>query len=122
MHEFLENMFDVLLLELMPYIDKNYYRKRIDFSLEQIITNGAYKSVEHRAIINSKRERISIATFYGPGGEGHIGPLPSIVGPEKPALFKTLTVADYYKGFVNKEGTTKSYVDCLRIQNEDITP
>ncbi|XP_028767016.1 protein SRG1-like [Neltuma alba] len=39
----------------------------------QIITNGAYTSVEHRAIINSKMERISIATFYGPGREGYIG-------------------------------------------------
>ncbi|KAK4261860.1 hypothetical protein QN277_004800 [Acacia crassicarpa] len=87
----------------------------------QIITNGEYKSVEHRATVNSKMERISIATFYGPGREGHIGPAPSLVGPEKPAQFKTLSVPDYYKGFISKEGPIKSYIDLLRIQNEDIT-
>lgn len=69
--------------------------------------------------MNSEMERISIATFYGPGHDGFIGPAPSLLGPEKPALFRTLSVADYYKGFVSKEGTTKSYIDVMRIQNQD---
>lgn len=80
-----------------------------------------YRGAEHRATINSEKERISIATFYGPGGDAHIGPAPSLVSPERPALFRTLTVADYYKGFLSMkmEGSRKSYVDVMRTQDED---
>ncbi|XP_022717809.1 protein SRG1-like [Durio zibethinus] len=32
----------------------------------EIITNGMYHSIEHRATVNSKRERLSFATFCSP--------------------------------------------------------
>ena len=32
----------------------------------QIVTNGAYRSIEHRATVNSIKERLSVATFYSP--------------------------------------------------------
>nr|AFN53719.1 putative Fe(II) oxygenase superfamily protein [Linum usitatissimum] len=32
----------------------------------EIVSNGVYKSVEHRATVNSKKERISVATFLSP--------------------------------------------------------
>ncbi|KAH9293921.1 hypothetical protein KI387_040871 [Taxus chinensis] len=32
----------------------------------EVISNGRYKSIEHRAVTNSERDRISIAMFYGP--------------------------------------------------------
>ncbi|PNX90221.1 protein SRG1-like, partial [Trifolium pratense] len=51
----------------------------------EIITNGIYKSVEHRAKVNSKKERISLATFYGPSFEAILAPTPSLVTQERPA-------------------------------------
>ncbi|GKV34399.1 hypothetical protein SLEP1_g42774 [Rubroshorea leprosula] len=39
----------------------------------EVITNGAYRSITHRATINSERERLSVATFYNPKYEGEIG-------------------------------------------------
>ncbi|XWS12440.1 hypothetical protein CRYUN_Cryun37aG0089000 [Craigia yunnanensis] len=30
----------------------------------EIVSNGIYRSIEHRAIVNSTKERLSIATFY----------------------------------------------------------
>ena len=33
------------------------------FGVEQIFTNGMYKSVEHRVVVSESRERISIAGF-----------------------------------------------------------
>ncbi|GMJ00688.1 hypothetical protein like AT4G25310 [Hibiscus trionum] len=32
--------------------------------LLEIITNGTYASIEHRVVVNSEKERLSIATFY----------------------------------------------------------
>jgi isopenicillin N synthase-like dioxygenase len=85
----------------------------------EIMTNGIYRSIEHRAIVNSKKERLSLATFYGPGVEGNIGPAPSLTTPNNPAVFKTMNVLDYHKGYLSRELRGKSYLDTLRVQNEN---
>ncbi|RDX62831.1 Codeine O-demethylase, partial [Mucuna pruriens] len=84
------------------------------------MTNGIYKSTMHRAVVNSEKERLSIATFYGPEWSGNIGPAPTLVTPDRPAVFKTIGVADFYKGYLSPQhlGKPKSYLnDVLRIQN-----
>ncbi|KAJ0082916.1 hypothetical protein Patl1_10085 [Pistacia atlantica] len=85
----------------------------------EIVTNGAYSSIEHRATVNSTKERLSIATFYSPNTNRDMGPAPSLITPENPALFKRISVADYYKGYFSRELQGKSYLDGLRIKNED---
>jgi len=85
----------------------------------QIITNGIYPSIEHRATVNIKMERLSIATFYSAGWEVNLRPAPTLVTPKTPALFKTTSVTDFYLGYLGKELRGKSFLDSLRIQNED---
>ncbi|XP_058775670.1 protein SRG1-like [Vicia villosa] len=85
----------------------------------EILTNGIYRSIEHRATVNSKKERISIAAFHRPQMSKVIGPTPTLVTPEKPALFKTLIVEDYYKTFFSRQLQRKSCLDLMRIQNEN---
>ena len=80
-----------------------------------MVTNGAYRSIEHRATVNSERERLSIATFYNPRYDGEVGPAPSLISPQKPALFKTLRVEEYFKGLFSRELHSKSYLDTMRI-------
>lgn len=84
----------------------------------QIVTNGIYKSTEHRATVNSVKERISIATFYSPSLDGEMGPAASLVTPERPAAFKRIGVADFFRGFFSRALVGKSYLDVVRIQNE----
>ncbi|XP_027362714.1 protein SRG1-like [Abrus precatorius] len=89
----------------------------------EVMTNGIYKSNLHRAIVNSQKVRLSIATFYGPGWSGNIGPAPTLVTPKNTALFKTIGVADFYKGYLSPEhfGKPKQYInDVLRIQNKHL--
>ncbi|XVE53012.1 hypothetical protein DITRI_Ditri02bG0170500 [Diplodiscus trichospermus] len=81
----------------------------------EIVTNGTYRSIEHRATVNSERERLSIATFYSPRYDGEVGPAPSLISPTKPPLFKTMKVEDYFKGFFGRELKGKSYLDTMRI-------
>ncbi|KAE8689057.1 Protein SRG1 [Hibiscus syriacus] len=64
----------------------------------EIISNGIYKSVEHRATVNSDKERVPVATFYNPKLDGEMGPAPSLITPQTPPLFKRISVADYYSG------------------------
>ncbi|WRX29152.1 Non-hem dioxygenase N-terminal domain - like 10 [Theobroma cacao] len=53
---------------------------------EQIITNVVYRSIEHRATVNSEKERLSIATFYSPNYNGEVGPAPSLISEGNQAL------------------------------------
>ncbi|KAK7307018.1 hypothetical protein VNO77_39704 [Canavalia gladiata] len=86
--------------------------------ISEILTNGIYRSIEHRATINSEKERISIATFHRSQMNKIIGPIPSLVTPERPTLFRQIVVGDYYKMFFSRELQGKSFLDVMRIQNE----
>ncbi|QCE08861.1 protein SRG1-like [Vigna unguiculata] len=59
----------------------------------EIMTNGIFKSPMHRVLVNSKRERISVAMFYTPEPNKEIGPEQGLVNEEQPKLFKK--VKDY---------------------------
>jgi hypothetical protein len=48
----------------------------------------------------------------------YMGPAPSLVTPERPALFRRMGVAEYFRGFYSCEPSGKSNVDVMRIQND----
>ncbi|KAK5824391.1 hypothetical protein PVK06_019163 [Gossypium arboreum] len=64
----------------------------------EIVSNGVYPSVEHRATVNSVKERLSIVTVYSPRLDGDLGPAPTLLSPQTPPLLKRIGVADYFKG------------------------
>jgi isopenicillin N synthase-like dioxygenase len=82
------------------------------------MTNGIYRSIEHRVMVNSEKERMSIATFHNPHMGGYVGPIPSLVTPERPALFRTITAEDFLSGYLSSKIKGKSYLDVVRIQKE----
>ncbi|XP_068660885.1 1-aminocyclopropane-1-carboxylate oxidase homolog 4-like [Aristolochia californica] len=85
--------------------------------LFQIISNGVYKSSEHRVVASSSKEpRISIANFIGPAEKGNshsYGPLPELLSGEKPALYRNLTIEELLAAFFSKE--ISSLVNCFKI-------
>ncbi|KAL6992044.1 hypothetical protein U1Q18_010155 [Sarracenia purpurea var. burkii] len=81
----------------------------------EIMTNGIYRSIEHRAVVNSDKERISIATFVSPRLDGPLGPIPSLIAPHTPALFRTSTVANYFTDVLERKLHGKSYIEGLRM-------
>ncbi|KAH9687821.1 protein SRG1 [Citrus sinensis] len=72
----------------------------------EIFTNGTYRSIEHRATVNSVKERLSFATFYSPKLDGELGPAPSLITPKTPALF------------FSSELRGKTFIDFLKIQDQ----
>jgi isopenicillin N synthase-like dioxygenase len=64
----------------------------------QILSNGRYRSVEHRALTNSDEDRHTIAFFCNPRGDLPIAPASELIDPESPALYqKAVTFYDYRK-------------------------
>ncbi|KAJ9564873.1 hypothetical protein OSB04_000839 [Centaurea solstitialis] len=77
----------------------------------EIVTNGVYKSIEHRAVVNSEKERLSIATFLGPNLDGYMGPAPSLITSKTRPRFTKVSVADYNKNFFSRELKGKSNLE-----------
>nr|AFK39688.1 unknown [Lotus japonicus] len=84
----------------------------------EIMTNGIYRSIEHRATANSVKERISIATFQSPRLNAFIGPASSLVTSERPAMFNKISVEEFYKGYFSDMLQGKSHINALRNKNE----
>ncbi|XP_021690907.2 protein DMR6-LIKE OXYGENASE 2 [Hevea brasiliensis] len=68
----------------------------------QVISNDRYKSVLHRAVVNSDKERLSIPTFYCPSPDAVIGPAKELIDHDHPAVYKHFTYAEYYEKFWNR--------------------
>lgn len=85
----------------------------------QIVSNGEYKSVQHRVLANSNREpRISIVIFFNLckwKGSGYYGPLPELLTPEKPAIYRDFTTQEFYENFYGKGLDSKSLIDKIKI-------
>ncbi|KAG9459383.1 hypothetical protein H6P81_003891 [Aristolochia fimbriata] len=65
--------------------------------LLHIFTNGRFKSVMHRAVVNRTRPRLSVAYFWGPPGNVWLSPLEKLVGPENGPLYPSMSWPEYLK-------------------------
>ncbi|THU70308.1 hypothetical protein C4D60_Mb08t23630 [Musa balbisiana] len=68
----------------------------------EILSNGKYKSVLHRATVNKEKVRISWPVFCSPPPEMMVGPLPQFVSDQNPAKYKTKKYKDYQYCKLNK--------------------
>ena len=67
------------------------------------MSNGQYKSIEHRVTINAHKERLSISAFHVPNYGGIISPILGTI--EEKMLYKAVGVEEYARLFF-----TNSYI------------
>ncbi|KAJ0080711.1 hypothetical protein Patl1_10263 [Pistacia atlantica] len=72
----------------------------------EIMSNALYQSVEHRASINSVKERISIAFLVGPNFDAR-----SLINPENPRT------EEYFKSFFSRKLKGKTNLEYMKIEN-----
>ncbi|XP_059071739.1 leucoanthocyanidin dioxygenase-like [Cryptomeria japonica] len=68
----------------------------------EIVSNGRYKSVEHRSIVNKERARISWAMFCNPHDEVILSPLPSLIDEEHHVVYQGSSWKEYLQRFFIK--------------------
>ncbi|XP_069150567.1 protein SRG1-like [Solanum lycopersicum] len=85
----------------------------------EILSNGVYRSIEHRAIVNSNEERLSVATFYYMNLESELGPAHSLIGPHNPPIFQRVSVHKYLQDFFARKLDRKSNLDFLKVETSD---
>ncbi|TMW83855.1 hypothetical protein EJD97_000593 [Solanum chilense] len=85
----------------------------------EIVSNGVYRSIEHRAIVNSNEERLSVATFCAFNLESELGPAHSLVGPCNPPIFRRVPMHKYLQDFFARKLEGKSYLDSMKVEAKD---
>ncbi|KAJ7958959.1 putative 2-oxoglutarate and Fe(II)-dependent oxygenase superfamily protein [Quillaja saponaria] len=86
----------------------------------EILTNGEYKSVVHRAMVNKKATRISIGTAHGPSFETTVSPAPELVSESHPPAFRGIKYSEYLELQQKYQLETKSCLDRVRISTSEI--
>uniref|UniRef100_A0A5B6ZBA4 feruloyl-CoA 6-hydroxylase n=1 Tax=Davidia involucrata TaxID=16924 RepID=A0A5B6ZBA4_DAVIN len=81
----------------------------------QIMSNGRYKSIEHRVIANGSKTRISVPIFVNPRPTDVIGPLPEVLESGEKPIYKQLLYSDYVKHFFRKAHDGKDTVQFAKI-------
>ncbi|KAG2689170.1 hypothetical protein I3760_09G128100 [Carya illinoinensis] len=82
----------------------------------EILSNGVYNSVEHRATVNSTKERMSVALFFNPKFEAEVGPSNTLLNPNNPPLFRRVAMEKYVKDFFSRSLNGRTYVEHMRIK------
>lgn len=79
----------------------------------QILTNGKYRSVEHRVVVNNSCERLSLACFVNPGNDTMVAPLPELVPKDELPAYNAMTFKQY-RAFIRNGGTNgKATLDAI---------
>ncbi|KAL1533649.1 iron ascorbate-dependent oxidoreductase [Salvia divinorum] len=68
----------------------------------EILSNGKYKAVYHRTIVNKERTRMSWPVFLEPPSDLELGPISKLVNQQNPPKYKTKKYKDYAYCKLNK--------------------
>ncbi|KAL5973664.1 hypothetical protein ACLOJK_030318 [Asimina triloba] len=80
-----------------------------------ILTNGIYRSIEHRAVINTEKERLSIVAFHSLNLKAGIGPLADLV-KDGEARYKSLSNEEYIRLMISRKLDGKNNVDAMKLE------
>nr|WOJ51788.1 Fe(II)/2-oxoglutarate-dependent dioxygenase 4 [Phlegmariurus tetrastichus] len=80
----------------------------------QVLSNGRFKSVDHRAVVNLKL-RMTIPYFFDPAKDVKIKPFADLVDENRPPLYREVVFGQHLGGYASKPLSGKSAVDYLRI-------
>ncbi|XP_010529961.1 PREDICTED: leucoanthocyanidin dioxygenase [Tarenaya hassleriana] len=81
----------------------------------EIITNGTYKSAQHRAITNGNRARLSVATFHDPSKTAKISPTPQLISEGLPARYREIVYGEYVSSWYSDGPEGKRNLDALLL-------
>lgn len=81
----------------------------------EVLTNGRYRSVEHRAVTSDTHDRLSIVTFYAPAYDVELGPMPEFVTDDAPCRYRRFNHGEYSRHYVTSKLEGKKTLEFAKI-------
>ncbi|XP_039047635.1 probable 2-oxoglutarate/Fe(II)-dependent dioxygenase [Hibiscus syriacus] len=83
----------------------------------EIWSNGKYKSIEHRAVANYNKARISYATFLVPHDEVEIEPLDHMIDPKtEQQIYKKVKYGEYLRSSMKRKMEGKAHTNMAKVE------
>ncbi|CAI9769206.1 unnamed protein product [Fraxinus pennsylvanica] len=83
----------------------------------EIFSNGRYKSVKHRAVVNNQATRISVVIPNGPAPEAIVGPASPLVQRDGRPLYRPFKYIEYVETQLSNTVDGKVNLDYAKIQD-----
>uniref|UniRef100_A0A7N2L854 Fe2OG dioxygenase domain-containing protein n=2 Tax=Quercus lobata TaxID=97700 RepID=A0A7N2L854_QUELO len=82
----------------------------------QVLSNGKFKSVGHRAVTNKLLPRLSLGMFYTPNDDTVIGPIEDLIDEEHPPKYRRYSFKEYMEEFYRQEGKRRRVKEAFELQ------
>ncbi|KEH23007.1 putative thebaine 6-O-demethylase [Medicago truncatula] len=82
----------------------------------EVLSNGKYKSVEHRAMTNKNKRRTSFVSFLFPRDDAELGPFDHMIDDQNPKMYKEITYGEYLRHTLNRKLEGKTQTDATKIK------
>ncbi|OVA11977.1 Oxoglutarate/iron-dependent dioxygenase [Macleaya cordata] len=83
----------------------------------EILSNGKYKSAEHRALASTTRARVSVPIFVSPIPPTTIGPLPGLPEKHGKTVYRQLLFGEYKDNYFKGAHQGKATLDFAKVSN-----
>ncbi|CAL5032386.1 unnamed protein product [Urochloa decumbens] len=83
-----------------------------------VLTNGAYRSAEHRVVVNAERGRTTAVVFQGASVGGMVAPLPELLagaGGGEAARYRAVPRSEYLNVRFSALAQRKGFLDTLKL-------
>ncbi|XP_050204059.1 flavanone 3-dioxygenase 3-like [Mercurialis annua] len=80
----------------------------------EVLSNGQYKSVVHRAIVSSEKKRISIASLHSLPLNNKMAPAKELVDEQHPASYKEFSFGDFLEFISSNDILHGRFIDTLK--------
>lgn len=84
----------------------------------QIVTNGRYKGVLHRAVVGGEQSRMSFVSLIGPCMDTVIEPLPEMAADGRGLEFRGIRYRDYMEMQQSNSINEKTALDIVRVMHQ----
>ncbi|KAK9265898.1 hypothetical protein L1049_012451 [Liquidambar formosana] len=81
----------------------------------EIFTNGRYKSVLHRVLVNSSKSRISIASLHSLPFNSTVRPSPKLIDEANPRRYKDTDFASFLEYISSCEPKSKNFLESRKL-------
>jgi len=87
----------------------------------EIVSNGRYKGVLHRALVDREQARMSCVSLMGPCLDAVVEPIPELVAPPLGLEFRGIKYKDYMEHQQSNKLNEKGALDLVRVATCNVT-
>ncbi|XP_052198800.1 probable 2-oxoglutarate-dependent dioxygenase SLC1 [Diospyros lotus] len=81
----------------------------------EIFSNGRYKSVLHRVLVNSSKSRISVASLHSKPFDRVIRPSPKLINEANPKRYMDTDFATFLEFISSHDGKSKNFLESRKL-------